>query len=226
MGEVRMKGENEGEEEEERRMKSKRERESVEHPCGGRQVSGCARFTLAFANGDTSRRKGESERLFSPRDEKRNEEEPRGELRKKEGRAGGEGGFAPKKRVTRHVIPALPLLFVAPGARTRYPGPGPVREDIQRSAGREHTHLRWAEQRYITRAPRDTSPADSLPLSSVSPSAGLSTSLFLSPFLSRSQKRVVSARVSSWVDRSPRLRPQLRNKVRVRGGANSSPWRS
>lgn len=64
MGEVRMKGENEGEEEE-RRMKSKRERESVEHPCGGRQVSGCARFTLAFANGDTSRRKGESESLLS-----------------------------------------------------------------------------------------------------------------------------------------------------------------
>lgn len=125
--------------------------------------------------------------LFSPRDEKRNEEEPRGESREKRGASGGEGGFAPKKRVTRHVIPALPLLFVAPGARTRYPGPGPVREDIQRSAGREHTHLRWAEQRYITRAPRDTSPADSLPLSSVSPSAGLSTSLFLSLFLSRSQ---------------------------------------
>lgn len=125
--------------------------------------------------------------LFSPRDEKRNEEEPERRAEKKRGASGGEGGFAPKKRVTRHVIPALPLLFVAPGARTRYPGPGPVREDIQRSAGREHTHLRWAEQRYITRAPRDTSPADSLPLSSVSPSAGLSTSLFLSLFLSRSQ---------------------------------------
>lgn len=111
----------------------------------------------------------------------------REESREKRGASGGEGGFAPKKRVTRHVIPALPLLFVAPGARTRYPGPGPVREDVRRSAGREHTHLRWAEQRYITRAPRDTSPADSLPLSSVSPSAGLSTSLFLSLFLSRSQ---------------------------------------
>lgn len=103
----------------------------MEHPCGGRQVSGCARFTLAFANGDTSRSKGESESLLSSGwKEERGRAERR--AREKRGASGGEGGFAPKKRVTRHVIPALPLLFVAPGARTRYPGPGPVREDIYR----------------------------------------------------------------------------------------------
>lgn len=134
--------------------------------CGGRQVSGCARFTLAFANGDILRRKGE--RVSSLLGMKKSEEE-------REKKRSAREYFAPKKRVTRRVIP---LLLVAPGAReTR-------REDIQKSAGREHTHLRWAEQRYITRAPRDTSPAGSLPLSSVSPSAGLPTSLFLSLFQS------------------------------------------
>lgn len=55
--------------------------------CGGRQVSGCARFTLAFANGDTSRRKGERMSLFSSRDEEERGRAGR-RARKKEKRAG------------------------------------------------------------------------------------------------------------------------------------------
>lgn len=150
-------------------------------------MSGCARFTLAFANGDTSRSKGESESLLSSGwKEERGRAERR--AREKRGASGGEGGFAPKKRVTRHVIPALPLLFVAPGARTRYPGPGPVREDIYRGVQDASTPTYDGPSNDILLArlvtPHLPTP---LPLSSVSPSAGLSTSLFLSPFLSRSQ---------------------------------------
>lgn len=138
-----------------------------------------------------------------------------------------------KKSHRAHVIPALPLLLLAPGARARYPGRS--RECMGVHGGRggggvqdEHTHLRWAEQRYITRAPRDTSPAGSLSLP-----LSLSTSLFrfsfcrlprdlpasLSsarpPHLPRLTRCVVSLRASSWVDRSPRPRPRPRNKVRA-----------
>jgi len=81
----------------------------------------------------------ERERVSSLLGMKKNEEEPGGEREKKREASGGEGGFAPKKRVTRHVILALPLLFVAPGARARYTRVRVRREDIQRSAGREHT---------------------------------------------------------------------------------------
>lgn len=123
MGEVRMKGENEGEEEE-RRMKSKRERESVEHSCGGRQVSGCARFTLAFANGDTSRRKGESESLLSPRDEKRNEEEPRGEPRKKRGER-GRGRICPEEKSHQARYTGITPLVRSARGSNEIPGPGP-----------------------------------------------------------------------------------------------------
>lgn len=124
-----------------------------------------------------------------------------------------EEGLAPKKRVTGYVIPATALLFLAPEARARYPG----RERIYGGAQDEHTHLRWAEQRYITRAPRDTSPAGSLPLSSVSPSAGLSTSPFLLLSL------IALSRFAF-----PRGWIAARGYVRNRGtkcvrGANSSP---
>lgn len=72
MGEVGMKGEKEDEEEgrgardaEMGKERERRRKRETSVRCGGRQVSGCARFTLAFANGDTLRRKGESESLLS-----------------------------------------------------------------------------------------------------------------------------------------------------------------
>lgn len=72
MGEVGMKGENKEEERRERKRERKEKRwKEIEGKretsvrCGGRQVSGCTRFTLAFANGDILRRKGENESLLS-----------------------------------------------------------------------------------------------------------------------------------------------------------------
>lgn len=57
-----------------------------------------------------------------------------------------------KKKSSSPFIPALPFFLLAPGARVRWLG-------HSRRIRDEHTHLRWAEQRYITRTPRDTSPA-------------------------------------------------------------------
>lgn len=223
---VGMKGENEEEARGEQKWRGKekeRERQRKRETsmrCGGRQVSGCARFTLAFANGDTLRRKGERANLFSPQDE-----EERGRAREKRGASGSEGGFAPKKRVTRHVIPALPLLFVAPGARARYPGPDPTRGYTEKCRTRAHPPTMGRATIYYSRASWHLTCrlAASLFRFSFCRPVDLLVSFSLSFFLA---ERVVSVHVSSWVDRSPRLRPQLRNKVRVRGGANSSPWRS
>lgn len=80
--------------------------------CGGRQVSGRARFTLAYANGDILQRKGEE----------RERERFLGAERRRERTRQDEEGLAPKKRVTGYVIPATALLFLAPEARARYPG--------------------------------------------------------------------------------------------------------
>lgn len=130
----------------------------------------------------------ERERVSSLLGMRRGTRKSREESERKKRSERGRGRICPgEKSHQARYTGITPLVRSARGSN-EIPGPGPrTRGYIQRSAGREHTHLRWAEQRYITRAPRDTSPADSLPLSSVSPSAGLSTSLFLSPFLSRSQ---------------------------------------
>lgn len=151
---------------------------------------------------------------------KKNEEEPGGE-REKRGASGSKRIFAPKKRVTRHVIPALPLLFVTPGARARYLGPDPTRGYTEEYRTRAHPPTMGRATIYYSRA-------------SWHLTCRLAASLFrfsfcrpVDLFVSFSlAERVVSVHVSSWVDRSPRLRSQLRNKVRVRGGTNSSPWRS
>lgn len=152
---------------------------------------------------------------------KKNEEEPRGE-REKRGASGSEGVFAPKKRVTRHVIPALPLLlFVAPGARARYPGPDSTRGYTEEYRTRAHPPTMGRATIYYSRASWHLTcrlAASLFRFSFCRP-----VDLFVSFSLS---EHVVSVHVSSWVDRSPRLHSQLRNKVRVRGGANSSPWRS
>jgi len=90
-----------------------------------------------------------------------------------------------RRKVIGHVIPALPLLLVAPGAWVRYSDQGSTRGYTEECRTSTPTYD-GPEQRYITRAPRDTSPAGSPALSSVSPSAGLSTSPFLSLSLSLS----------------------------------------
>lgn len=115
-----MKGETEGERRKRRecRTESKRERKrerklGTSVRCGGRQVSGCARFTLAFAYGDTSQREEGRERVASLLRMKRNEEEPERRARKKEER----GRICPEEKSHQaHYIPALPFLFVAPRA--------------------------------------------------------------------------------------------------------------
>lgn len=83
---------------------------------------------------------------------KKNEEEPGGERARKKGVSGSEGGFAPKKRVTRHVIPALPLLFVAPGAQARYPGPDPTRGYTEERRTRAHPPTMGRATIYYSRA--------------------------------------------------------------------------
>lgn len=150
---------------------------------------------------------------------KKNEEEPAGE-REKRGASGSKGVFAPKKRVTRHVIPALPLLFVAPGARARYPGPDPTRGYTEEYRTRAHPPTMGRATIYYSRASWHlTCRLACLSLPFLLLPACRPLCFFLSC-------RARCLGVSSWVDRSPRLHSQLRNKVRVREGANSSSWRS
>lgn len=113
-----------GNKEEERRAQKGR-KEGTFARCGGRQVSGRSRFTLAYANGDILQRERKSARF--PRDEKRREREKKG----RRGRTRPE-----EKSHQVRLIRASPLFILS--ARGSDEISGPRREDIRRSAGRAH----------------------------------------------------------------------------------------
>lgn len=117
---------------------------------------------------------------------KKNEEEPREESEKKKRNERGRRRICPEEKSHQACYTGITPLVRSARGSGEIPGPGPVERMYRGVQDASTPTLRWAEQRYITRAPRDTSPAGALPLSSVSPSAGLSTSLFffLSFFLS------------------------------------------
>lgn len=203
-------------------QKKERERESVKHPWGvvagrwaGVRVSRWHLLMAIFCEGR------ERTNLFSPRDK-----EERGRVgnraRRKKRSERERGRICPEEKSHQARYTGItPLVHSARGSG-EIPGPGPD-ERIYRGAQDASTHPPTMGRAtiYYSRASWHLTCrlAASLFRFSFCRPVDLLVSFSLS--FSLSEKRVVSVHVSSWVDRSPR---QLRNKVRVRGGANSSPW--
>jgi len=145
MEEVRMKGKDEREERRENGVREREREREREHGtsvrCGCRQVSGCAHFTLAFANGDTSQRKRERARVSSLLGIKKNEEEPRRRERseKKEDRAGAREDICPEEKSHQARYTGITLLVRSARGSGEIPGPGPDRR-IYREECRTRAH--------------------------------------------------------------------------------------